>query len=80
MCRHLRGKEFPIQHILADGSIESHEDAERRLLSTLGKQNGALFNTDAEMMEQAYEEQGGKIAYRQEHWLAEDEFEIAGRP
>ena len=36
VCRHLRGRGFPIQHILADGSLESHEAAENRLLGKLG--------------------------------------------
>src|SRR5712692_1910478 len=37
VCRHLRWKGFPIQHILADGTLELHEAAENRLLSLLGK-------------------------------------------
>src|SRR5882724_759349 len=37
VCKHLRGKGFDIEHILADGSVESQEDLESRMLKTLGK-------------------------------------------
>jgi uncharacterized protein (DUF488 family) len=64
VCRHLRGKGFPIQHILADGSLESHEAAENRLLDMLGKSQPSLFATREQLIEQAYDEQGDRIAFR----------------
>jgi uncharacterized protein (DUF488 family) len=65
VCKHLRGKGFDIEHILADGTLESQEELESRMLRTLGKNEPSLFVSREETVEQAYEEQGGKIAYRQ---------------
>ena len=64
VCRHLRGQGFPIQHIHADGSLESHEAAEERLLRLAGLGQPSLFATRSEQIEQAYEWQGARIAYR----------------
>src|SRR5258707_934450 len=58
VCRHLRGKGFSIQHILGDGRLEPHEEMEERMLKMLGKQQPSLFASRAELVEQAYEEQG----------------------
>ena len=65
VCRHLRGKGFPIQHILSDGKLESHEELEDRMLKLLGENQPSLFVSREQLVEQAYEEQGGRIAYRQ---------------
>ena len=65
VCRHLRGKGFPIQHILSDGKLESHEELEDRMLKLLGENQPSLFVSREQLLEQAYEEQGGRIAYRQ---------------
>jgi uncharacterized protein (DUF488 family) len=74
ICRHLRGKGFPIQHILLDGSLESHEAAEDRLLRILGTNQPSLFATRNQLIEQAYDEQGNKIAFRQTKWTSEEDF------
>lgn len=65
VCKHLRGKGFDIEHILADGTLESQDELESRMLKTLRKNQPCLFASREEIVEQAYEEQGGKIAYRQ---------------
>lgn len=65
VCKHLRGKGFDIEHILADGTLESQEELEARMLKTLGKSQPSLFASREETIEHAYEEQGGRIAYRQ---------------
>ncbi len=65
VCKHLRGRGFDIEHILADGTRESQEELETRMLKTLGKNQPSLFASREETIEQAYEEQGAKIAYRQ---------------
>lgn len=75
VCRHLRNKGFPIQHILADGSLESHEAAEDRLLILLGKEHPSLFATRAQLLEEAYEEQGRHIAYRQTNQAPEEDLQ-----
>jgi uncharacterized protein (DUF488 family) len=64
VCKHLRGRGFDIEHILADGRLESQEDLEDRMLKILGKSQPSLFASREEVVEQAYQEQGGKIAYR----------------
>ncbi len=79
VCRHLRGRGFPIQHILADGSLESHEAAEDRLLEKLGKMQPSLFATHEQLVEQAYDEQGYKIAFRQTNPVSEEELQSTGR-
>jgi uncharacterized protein (DUF488 family) len=78
VCRHLRGRGFPIQHILADGSLESHEQAEERLLKRFEMEHPSLFVDHNERVEWAYDEQGLKIAYHQHSPLAEDELQSAG--
>lgn len=64
VCRHLRGLGFPIQHIHADGHLESHETAEERLLQITGDAEPFLFASRREQIERAYDRQGLKIAYR----------------
>ena len=78
VCRHLRGKGFPIQHILADGRLESHEAAEDRLLHMLGTKQPSLFATHDQLIEQAYDEQGNKIAFRQTNRASEEELQSTG--
>jgi uncharacterized protein (DUF488 family) len=73
VCRHLRGKGFPIQHILGDGNLESHEALEDRMLKVLRKSQPSLFSSREELVEQAYEEQGSKIAYRQSPDIPDEE-------
>src|SRR6266567_9378937 len=73
VCRHLKGRGFPIQHILGDGTLESHEALEDRMLKLLGKSQPSLFVSREQLIEQAYEEQGGKIAYRQTPETSEEE-------
>ncbi|MFO7906185.1 MAG: hypothetical protein ACQESR_30360 [Planctomycetota bacterium] len=55
-----------IAHILEDGELEDNKDAERRFTRELDIAENHLFATREELVEEAYEIQGGKIAYRQE--------------
>lgn len=66
VCRALRGRGLMLGHILADGTIEPHEETERRLMK-LTKVQRTLFEPDLtreELLERAYEERGREIAYR----------------
>lgn len=63
VCRRMREKTDVISHILETGELENHYDAERRLLDMLGIVYPDLFNTEEELIEQAYQQQGEKIAY-----------------
>jgi uncharacterized protein (DUF488 family) len=77
VCRHLRGLGFPIQHIHEDGSLESHEAAEERLLQITGDAEPFWFASRQNQIERAYDRQGLKIAYRQTTPAPEDEFHPA---
>jgi uncharacterized protein (DUF488 family) len=64
VCRNLRGRGWAIRHILADGTLEEHEDIERRLVA-LTKVEPSLFDPDASLehlADQAYDQQARSIA------------------
>jgi len=65
VCRHLRARGVRIQHILADGSLEDHQQTEARLLRATGL-DMPLFEgkrTAAETLEEAYSKRAMEIAY-----------------
>jgi len=66
ICRHLKVVVPSIWHILADGSLESHEQTEMRLLQQFKLAGEDLFLSKAEMLDAAYERQGKRIAYKEE--------------
>ena len=77
VSRNLRKLGVPVKHIMADGSIEEHQDTERRLVGALGLQN-SLFepvSSDSERLEKAYSQQACKIAYKRND--TEDNYEHA---
>jgi len=63
ICRHLRNVGVEIGHILEDGSVESNQDAETRLLKLLKMTPEDLFSSMEEQITRAYDQQGEKIAY-----------------
>ena len=65
VCRELRRRGVKISHILADGSLETHEALEERLRAETKLNQPSLFETPAQQLEEAYEKQGLRIAYRQ---------------
>jgi uncharacterized protein (DUF488 family) len=65
VCRHLRDSISPIQHIREDGRLESHEELESRLLTIAGLSEGDLFRSRGELLEEAYDWQGDRIAYEE---------------
>jgi len=67
ICRHLRAA-FPgrIQHILADGNLESHVDLEQRLLTATGEaaNQDDLFAEDGDSpLDRAYRRRGKAMAW-----------------
>ncbi len=62
VCRSLRD-EIAIAHILDDGSLETTEQAETRLLRLVGLPPKDLFRQRRELVEQAYDLQSERIAY-----------------
>lgn len=68
ICRHLKGHNLCIRHILQDGNVEDHLNTERRLVKTL-KIEPTLFepsNTERDFIEQAYDQQTKRISCRAE--------------
>lgn len=82
VSRHLQNRGVEVQHILGDGSLESHQALEQRMRlalrklgviedGTAGVQLDLLGNampqlpslTEAEELEEAYRQQGRRIAY-----------------
>lgn len=62
-----------VGHILEDGSLEDHEDSMNRLLDQLGLPAADLFRNRDELVNEALERQGKRIAY------VEPENESVGR-
>ena len=68
ICRHLRQFPVRIQHILEDGRLEGHPEAEARLVRQL-KIEPSLFDADAGgegLIRRAYDAQADRIAFRSE--------------
>ena len=65
VTRRLRGPEMRIEHIREDGTLESNEQAEERLLRMFHPDGVDLFRSRADLVEDAYDQQGGQIAYRE---------------
>jgi uncharacterized protein (DUF488 family) len=63
ICRHLRARCPAIQHILRDGTLESNQQAEMRLIRELGFGNDLVTPL---IIERAYVLQGQTIAYSDE--------------
>jgi uncharacterized protein (DUF488 family) len=55
-----------VEHILADGELESHDDAMERLLDRVGLSHEDLFRSRAELIAEALAKQEEKIAYTSE--------------
>jgi uncharacterized protein (DUF488 family) len=63
VARELEKTGVPVTHILQDGTLEPHSQAMQRLASELKLAGRDLFRTPAELIEEAYEAQGARIAY-----------------
>jgi len=63
VCRQLRTDDISIQHILEDGTIETQAAAEDRLLDMLHMPAATLFQTKDDLIEEAYDRQGERIAF-----------------
>jgi uncharacterized protein (DUF488 family) len=63
VCRHLRDQPLEIRHILADGSVESHPDTEKRLIKRAGLHQPDLFPQPGDTVERAYDLQAEKIVF-----------------
>jgi uncharacterized protein (DUF488 family) len=63
VSRELEKAGVPVTHILQDGSLEPHRHALERLAADLKIVGTDLFRSPDELLEQAYEKQGARIAY-----------------
>lgn len=63
----LQKRGINVQHIHDDGTLESQEQAERRLAQLFDLPERELFRSTDEIVSEAYRVQGEKIAYQQEH-------------
>lgn len=66
VSRHLAALRIEIQHILADGKLESHSDALRRLSRIVGLPEEDMFRSPEELQIDAYRRQEDRIAYEPE--------------
>lgn len=63
VCRHLDSRGVEVRHILADGELETHNQALDRLLKELHLAQPDLFRTRREIIDEAYDLRGRQIAY-----------------
>lgn len=63
ICRHLRGENILIRHILEDGSLEDNRDTEQRLMKLLKIDPADLFSSEEEQILRAYDTQANKVAF-----------------
>jgi len=54
-----------VRHILDDGSIETQNQAEERLLKAYARQGSDLFATPEQLISQAYHRRAADIAYQE---------------
>jgi len=66
VCRHLRATTTVIKHILEDGELEDNRDSERRLMDALRIATTDFFKTTEDLVEEAYDRQGERIAYHED--------------
>ncbi len=57
----------PVTHILNDGSLESHEELEARLLGRMKMGDNDLFLSYEDQLAKAYTRRGQEIAYNKTH-------------
>jgi uncharacterized protein (DUF488 family) len=65
VTRRMRGSGLRIEHIREDGTLETNDQAEERLLRLFHPDGVDLFRSRAELVEDAYDQQGSLIAYRE---------------
>jgi uncharacterized protein (DUF488 family) len=75
VCRELRSPDLNIEHILADGNIETNEAAEKRLMTILGIQPD-LLHSERDCVELAYDRQASIIAYVKPPQNSKPDFEL----
>ena len=62
ICRHLRGRVNSILHIRGDGSMETNDEFEQRLVKGTGSGEVDLFDTETTVIGRAYDLQGQRMS------------------
>jgi uncharacterized protein (DUF488 family) len=62
--RALFQKRMILQHILSDGSVERHDEGERRLVRLTGLAQSELFGSTGSVIAEAYSVQESRVAFR----------------
>ena len=70
---HLRRRGIQVLHILSDGTVEDHEETEKRLLQIFALEEKELFRSPDEIVAEAYKKQGEKVAYHEEDLILREE-------
>ena len=63
ICRNLLATGINIKHILGNGKVEDHRSSEQRLLTLYDLNNQDFFRSEQQRLDDAYFQQGEKIAY-----------------
>ena len=66
VSRHLKGRGIRVRHILEDGNIEEHEQAEKRLMEEERVPTDDLFLSHQDLLNRAYQRRSERIAYEEE--------------
>lgn len=66
VARYLNAVEIDVQHILADGELESHADAMCRLARLVRVPENDLFRSPEELLDETYRRGADRIAYELE--------------
>ncbi|MCK9230952.1 MAG: DUF488 domain-containing protein [Syntrophales bacterium] len=77
VARKLSETGIPVNHILTDGSLESHEAMESRLLAVWKLSEGDMFKSREEFMADAYLMQGERVAYQDETMAKEERVAVS---
>lgn len=64
VARNLKARGASIEHILADGRIEDHEETEQRLLRMTNQETADMFYGDS--LARAYDIRGSEICFREQ--------------
>jgi uncharacterized protein (DUF488 family) len=66
VARHLVDRGVEVRHLLAEGAVETHDEAMRRLLQLLSLPEHDMFRSREEIIADAYSIRGQAIAYDRE--------------
>ena len=69
----LRRQGLQVMHILSDGTVENHEQTEKRLLQLFALEEKDLFRSSEESIARAYKMQGEKVAYHEADLVLHEE-------